>query len=168
MPPFLKIILFILVFWGRNCFLLQLREWMSVQPFILFSKAWCPVPLLLSPPSEQWFWIETCVCLSSGGGTASTGPRGWWPAGTRSSRSAASGWNHTAALCSPLWPREVAISEILRGRQVDGPEQGQKLAYAQKKKKAKKENSVQMLAVWTGRDTSVPCWVLLSSCFTEL
>lgn len=93
-----------------------------MQTLVLLSRAWFLAPLLQSPPAEQWFWIETYAYWSSGGVGASGGPRGSWPAGRDSSRSAVFGWNRTAALGSPLWPGEVAVSDILDRRQ-GGPEQ---------------------------------------------
>lgn len=137
-----------------------------MKTFVLLSKVLFLAPLLPSPPSRQRFGTETSACWSCGAGRTSAGQSGWWPAGRGSSRLAASGWTRTAALCSPLWPREAAISETLDRRQ-GGPGQRQKLAEAQRKIKAKKKH-LQSLAGWTVRDSSSHCRVLLLYCFTEL
>lgn len=135
-----------------------------VPVFVAPSRALFLAPLPLSPPSEQRSWIETCACWSSGVGGTAAGPRGWWPAGRGSSRSAASGWNRTAAPCSPLWPREVAISEV-SDRRRGGREQGQKLAEAQRKRKAKKKTRCPEAG---GLNSQISHFTAESSCFTEL
>lgn len=64
-------------------------------------KALCPAPRLPSPPSGPRSWKGTSAGwrAGAGGGRAARGAR--WPAGRRSSRSAASGWTRTAAACCP-------------------------------------------------------------------
>lgn len=117
--------------------------------FVAPSRALFLAPLPLSPPSEQRSWIETCACWSSGVGGTAAGPRGWWPAGRGSSRSAASGWNRTAAPCSPLWPREVAVSEV-SDRRVD-QSKDRNWQRLRGREKPKRKQGVQRLVVWTVR-----------------
>lgn len=130
-----------------------------MQIFALLSRALFHALLLPSLPSEQRFWIETCACSSSGWGRTWAGLRGRWPGGRGSSHSAASGWNHTGAPCSPLWPTEVVLVRSWTEGRVDQSKDRnwQRL----RGRKNHKGNSVHRLAVWTVRDVSFHCWVLL-------